>query len=100
MHTRRDLICSWLDKMSDLFSYIRPTGAYYIFPKIVAPGIDDVTLADRLLDEVQVTATPGSAFGPMGVNHLRFTFSGTQEEINEGMGRIMKWWEKEKSSPR
>ena len=96
MHARRDLTCAWLDKMSDLFSYVRPTGAYYVFPKIIAQGLDDVTLADRLLDEVQVTTTPGSAFGPMGINHLRLTFSGTQEEINEGMARIQKWWEREK----
>jgi len=96
MHARRDLACVWLNKMPDLFSYVRPTGSYYILPKIVAQGLNDTTLANRLLDEVQVVTTPGSAFGPRGENHLRLTFSGTQEEINEGMGRIMKWWEKEK----
>ena len=96
MHARRDLICHWLDKMPDLFTYVRPTGAYYIFPKIIAPGFNDITLANHLLEEVQVVTTPGSAFGPRGANHLRFTFSGTQEEINEGMERILKWWEAER----
>jgi aminotransferase len=96
MHTRRDLICDLLDQMPDLFSYVRPTGSYYILPKIIAPDIDDTTLADRLLDEVQVVTTPGSAFGPMGAGHLRLTFSGTQEEIREGMKRIKMWWDKEK----
>jgi len=96
MHVRRDLICDWLDKMADLFSYVRPTGAYYIFPKIV-PGIDDQVMADRLLEEVQVNTIPGHAFGPTGKGHLRLCFSGPREEINEGMRRIMRWWEGEKS---
>ncbi|MEW6610222.1 MAG: pyridoxal phosphate-dependent aminotransferase [Patescibacteria group bacterium] len=97
MHRRRDLICYLLDEMPDLFSYVRPAGSYYIFPKIIAPRLDDVTLSSRLLEEVQVVTTPGSAFGPRAKNHLRLTFCGTQEEISEGMKRIKKWWEMEKT---
>ncbi|MFA6435758.1 MAG: pyridoxal phosphate-dependent aminotransferase [Candidatus Gracilibacteria bacterium] len=91
LHKRRDQMCSWFDRMPDLFSYVKPRGAYYIFPKIVA-NIDDQTLADRLLDEKQVVTTPGHAFGPTGKGHLRFCFSGEEKDIAEGMKRIEEWW--------
>jgi aspartate/methionine/tyrosine aminotransferase len=91
LHKRRDQMCSWFDRMPDLFSYVKPRGAYYIFPKIVA-NIDDQTLADRLLDEKQVVTTPGHAFGPTGKGHLRFCFSGAEKDIEEGMKRIEEWW--------
>ena len=31
---RRDLICSRLDRLGDVFSYVKPDGAYYVFPRI------------------------------------------------------------------
>lgn len=95
LHVRRDLMCAGLDRMPDLFSYVKPRGAYYIFPKIAA-NIDDQTLADRLLDEKQVVTTPGHAFGPTGKGHLRFCFSGEEKDIEEGMKRIETWWKKNK----
>lgn len=95
LHTRRDLICGWLDKMPDLFSYVRPTGAYYVFPKILAP-MNDIEFSDRLLTDKQVVTTPGSAFGPASAGHVRLCFSNSEEEINEGMKRIQEWWGKNK----
>ena len=59
MEKRRDSICAWFDKMPDLFSYVKPGGSYYIFPKIVTDKYDDVTLANTLLEEVHVVTTPG-----------------------------------------
>ncbi len=91
LHRRRDLICQWLDKMPDLFSYVKPTGAYYIFPRILAE-LGDIEFSDRLLAEKQVVTTPGSAFGPQSAGHVRLCFSNSEEEINEGMRRIEEWW--------
>lgn len=91
---RRDLICNWLDRMPDLFSYVKPQGAYYIFPKVVSKGWDDVKLAHKILEEAQVVITPGYAFGPTGKNHVRMCFSGSEDVINEGGRRILEWWEK------
>lgn len=96
MQDRRDLICQWLSKMPDLFSFVRSSGAYYIFPKIITGGLDDLTFAHRLLDEIQVVVIPGYAFGPTGRGHVRFCFSGPQEEINKGCGRILEWWQHNK----
>jgi aminotransferase len=88
---RRLLTCQRLDRLSGLFSYQKPQGAYYVFPRIVPAQNDSITLALRLLHEAQVISIPGSAFGPTGEAHLRFSFGGTEDEINLAFDRIEQW---------
>ncbi len=95
--SRRDLICSRLDRLPELFSYIKPRGAYYIFPKINIQ-IDDYAFAIRLLKEARVTVVPGSAFGPGGEEHARLCFAMSKDAINEAFDRIEKWWNVESST--
>ena len=45
-------------------------------------------LATIILDEVEVAAVPGEAFGPSG--YLRFSYALGDEDIVEGIGRIKK----------
>ncbi len=85
---RRDIFCSLLDEQSDLFEYVKPQGAYYIFPKIKIENIDSYEFAIDLLDKVQVACVPGDAFGTQGAGHLRMTFCGSEEEIREAFRRI------------
>lgn len=92
---RRDLICSWFDKMPDLFSYQKPQGAYYIFPKVIPP-IDSFEFCIKLLKEAKVILIPGEAFGPTGTGHVRFSYACSEEDIERGMRRIAEWWEKNK----
>lgn len=87
---RRDLMCARLDRLPDLFSYIKPQGAYYFFPKII-PKIDDYEFAIRLLKEARVVVVPGGAFGPGGEGHARLCFAMSEEAINEAFDRIEKW---------
>jgi len=94
---RRDVMCEELDKLSDLFSYVRPTGAYYVFPKIVAQGWDDQKLARALVDEAHVVVIPGFTFGPESKNHVRFCFTESEDVIREGFARIAQWWNSQKS---
>lgn len=94
---RRDLICSYLDKMPDLFSYQKPQGAYYIFPKII-PKADSYEFCIRLLKEARVIVVPGAAFGPGGEGHVRFSYTGSEEEIKEGMERIIMWQQAHKKN--
>jgi aminotransferase len=88
---RRDLICSYFDEMPDLFSYQKPQGAYYIFPKVV-PRVESYEFCIKLLKEARVVLVPGDAFGPTGKGHVRFSYACSQENISEGMKRIIKWW--------
>ncbi len=95
LELNRDLICKRLDKLPDLFSYVKPRGAYYVFPKYKLP-IKSINMAKRLLYEAEVVTVPGIGFGPEGEYHLRLSFGSPQEEIIEAMDRIEKWWSKQK----
>ncbi|MEE9308167.1 MAG: aminotransferase class I/II-fold pyridoxal phosphate-dependent enzyme [Spirochaetia bacterium] len=97
MKHRREIICARLDRLSDLFSYQRPQGAYYIFPKILPEEMQNsVDFCVRLLRECGVVTVPGSAFGPTGEGHIRMSYCFTREEINEAFDRIETWWTKRK----
>jgi aspartate/methionine/tyrosine aminotransferase len=45
-------------------------------------------LATLILEEVEVAAVPGEAFGPSG--YLRFSYATSDADIVEGIGRIKK----------
>jgi aminotransferase len=85
---RRNLACRLLDRLGRLFSYSKPDGAYYLFPKINLTGIDSFAFALRLLNEARVVTTPGDAFGPAGEGHLRLCFAVQQDDIIESFKRI------------
>ena len=85
---RRELICARLDALSHVFDYVKPEGAYYVFPRIVAKHRDSREFAIRLLEEARVTVTPGSAFGPTGEHHVRMAFCVEDEVIETAFDRI------------
>uniref|UniRef100_UPI004055FD1E aminotransferase class I/II-fold pyridoxal phosphate-dependent enzyme n=1 Tax=Candidatus Electronema sp. TaxID=2698783 RepID=UPI004055FD1E len=63
---RRELFCQILDEAG--FAYVRPKGAFYLFPKT---PIDDVEFCQLLLEE-RILAVPGRGFGRPG--HIRLAF--------------------------
>lgn len=85
---RRSLICERLDRLPHVFRYVKPEGAYYVFPKIVAEHNDSYEFSRRLLDEAHVTVTPGSAFGPTGEHHVRMAYCVEDETIERAFDRI------------
>jgi aspartate/methionine/tyrosine aminotransferase len=85
---RRDLICARLDRVPHAFSYQRPEGAYYVFPRILAPHTSSAEFADRLLRDIKVGVTPGGAFGPTGEHHVRMAFCVEESEIDLAFDRI------------
>jgi aminotransferase len=87
----RDLMCKRLDEMRDIFEYQKPCGAYYILVKYKIPGINSFDLSIKILHEAHVITIPGAAFGPTGEGHIRFSFAGKPEEIEEGFRRLKKW---------
>lgn len=94
LESRRNRMCGHLDRLGKWFSYVKPKGAYYVFPKFLPAQIDDVDLAVRLVQEARVAMVPGSAFGPEGKNHLRICFGCTDEQIDEGAARLETWLKK------
>jgi len=91
LDSRRRLTCECLDRLSHLFGYQRPRGAYYVFPKILLDGMDSVALALKLLYEAKVITVPGNGFGPTGEGHIRLSFGATEKEIREAFDRIESW---------
>jgi aspartate/methionine/tyrosine aminotransferase len=85
---RRRLICERLDRVGHVFDYIRPQGAYYIFPRILAEHEDSLEFSLRLLEEAKVTVTPGAAFGPQGEHHVRMAYCVSEDVINTAFDRI------------
>jgi aspartate/methionine/tyrosine aminotransferase len=93
---RRKLIVGLLNEIPG-FVCPTPTGAFYVYPSV--KGVLGTTirgktpttsaeLATLLLEEVEVAAVPGEAFGPSG--YLRFSYATSDEDIVEGIGRIKK----------
>jgi aspartate/methionine/tyrosine aminotransferase len=85
---RRSLICERLDALPHVFDYVRPDGAYYVFPKILVPHTGSRTFAVNLLNEAQVSVTPGVAFGPSCDQHVRMAYCVADEEINLAFDRM------------
>jgi len=88
----RDLMCYELDKMSDIFEYQKPQGAYYVLAKYKKPALNSFKLALEILQRVQVITIPGAAFGPTGEGHLRFSYAGEPNDIPEGFKRLRKFF--------
>lgn len=61
-------------------------GAFYLFPKISALGMDSNTFAEKLLDEEKVAVVPGSAFG--ADEYVRFSYATSDAVIEEGVKRF------------
>jgi aspartate/methionine/tyrosine aminotransferase len=89
---RRDLICERLDRVPHVFEYVRPEGAYYVFPRVVADHEDSREFSLRLLNEARVTLTPGSAFGPSGEHHVRMAFCVDEAVIDNAFDRIERYF--------
>jgi aspartate/methionine/tyrosine aminotransferase len=93
---RRKLIVSLLNEIPG-FDCPTPQGAFYVYPSVkgvLGKTIRGKTpktsaeLATIILEEVEVAAVPGEAFGPSG--YLRFSYATSDEDIVEGIGRIKK----------
>ena len=93
---RRKLIVDLLNEVPG-FTCPTPQGAFYVYPSVKGAlgktirgkvANTSAELATIILEEVEVAAVPGEAFGPSG--YLRFSYATSDEDIVEGIGRIKK----------
>ncbi|MHB8959667.1 MAG: pyridoxal phosphate-dependent aminotransferase [Candidatus Limnocylindrales bacterium] len=84
---RRDLVVDGLNAIPGV-RCLRPAGAFYVFPEISGTGLTGVELADRLLNEAGVSVLAGTAFGGVGVNHIRLSYATSRENIAEALRRM------------
>lgn len=83
---RRQLIVGGLNRIG--LPTFEPHGAFYAFPKVDVTGLDEITFAERLLDEERVAVVPGSAFGKGGEGFVRCSYATAYEKIEEALQRI------------
>jgi len=90
---RRDVMVAGLNKIKG-FSCRLPKGAFYVFPNIEATGWPSKKLADALLDEADVAALSGTAFGDFGEGYMRFSVANSIENIEKALDRVDAWAKK------
>ncbi len=93
---RRKLIVKLLNEIPGV-TCPTPTGAFYVYPSVKALLGKEIRgkrpktsaeLATLILEEAEVAAVPGEAFGPSG--YLRFSYALGDEDIIEGIARVKK----------
>jgi len=91
---RRKLIVSMLNEIPGIVCPT-PTGAFYVYPSVKGVLGKEIRgkrpqtsaeLATLILEEAEVAAVPGEAFGPSG--YLRFSYALSDEDIVEGITRV------------
>lgn len=93
---RRKLITGLLNEIPGVVCPT-PTGAFYVYPSVkgilgksIRGKVSNTSaeLATLILDEAEVAAVPGEAFGPSG--YLRFSYAISDADIVEGIARVKK----------
>ena len=93
---RRHVMVAELNKIPGIITPT-PQGAFYVYPDVTGllgktwSGVTPTTsleLADLILDQAEVAAVPGEAFGPSG--YLRFSYALGDGPLLEGVQRLQK----------
>jgi aspartate aminotransferase len=98
-NARRHTIIEGLNAIDGVFCPT-PQGAFYVYPDV--RGLLEKTwagrtpttsleLADLILDECEVAAVPGEAFGPSG--YLRFSYALGDADLAEGIARLQAFFQ-------
>ena len=87
---RRDVMLPGLERLGFRVA-APPQGAFYIYADSSGLAADSQILAETLLQEVGVAATPGLDFGNnLPRSHMRFAYTVDQTRIVEGLERMGK----------
>jgi aspartate/methionine/tyrosine aminotransferase len=81
---RREMLVDGLNRLPGV-SCVMPRGAFYAFPNVTATGLDERTLATRMLDEAGVAVLAGTDFGAHGAGHIRLSYANSLEHLHEAL---------------
>lgn len=74
------------------FKPFLPEGAFYVFCDISGTGRSSEALCEELLEKIHVAVIPGKSFG--SDKHVRFSFASSDQDIEEGLRRVIDWSKK------
>lgn len=86
---RRDFMVKELNAIPGI-KCANPDGAFYLLPHFTNSDMNSLQLADYLIDEAGIAATPGIAFGRSAEHHLRFSFATKMSELERAVERLSK----------
>jgi aspartate/methionine/tyrosine aminotransferase len=72
-----------------------PQGAFYFFLDFRPLKMASLEICERLLEEAGVGLVPGSAFGDQGEGFVRMTIAASDEDVEAGFRKIVKWAERQ-----
>lgn len=84
---RRDFMVNALNEIDGIYCAMTE-GAFYLMPHFTQTERNSVELAEALLQEAGVAATPGAAFGASAEKHLRFSIATAMSELERAVERI------------
>ncbi len=82
---RRKIMLEGLETIPSITS-TKPLGAFYVFLDVSSTGLDSLQFCQALLEQEQVAAIPGGAFGAN--NCVRLSYTTDSNSIKEGMRRL------------
>ena len=82
---RRLMVNAFREMGLDCFE---PYGAFYVFPSIRKTGMTSEEFCSVLLQEKDVAAVPGNAFGESGEGHIRCCYATAVDKINIALERM------------
>ncbi len=83
---RRRLMVSAFREMG--LHCFEPYGAFYAFPSVRVTGLSSEEFCARLLQEKNVAAVPGTAFGPSGEGNIRCCYATSLDKLTVALERI------------
>lgn len=80
-----------IKKLSKIYGirFLKPMGAFYIFPNISIFGMSSRDFTMYLLENARVVVVPGTAFGELGEGYIRMSYSVSREKLEEALERII-----------
>ena len=86
---RRDFMVKALNEI-DGIECSAPEGAFYLLPRFTQTELNSLQLANELLEQTSIAATPGIAFGRSAEGHLRFSIATAMSELERAIDRLAK----------
>ena len=86
---RRSIIVEGLNNIKGI-ECVTPGGGFYAFPKVIGTGMNGQEFAKKCLYEAGVAIVPGTAFGKKAIEHVRFSFAASQDNIIQAIENIKK----------
>ncbi|HEY9663125.1 MAG TPA: aminotransferase class I/II-fold pyridoxal phosphate-dependent enzyme, partial [Allocoleopsis sp.] len=82
---RRQVVLEYVNSIPGL-NCPKPNGAFYVFPNIGKTGMKSLDFCSALLEQKQVAAVPGIAFG--ADDCIRLSYATSLENLRKGLDRL------------